>query len=122
MGLKEFAEQEGLAGQGLRAFVVGEEVEEFVAEDGDAAGFEADDGDTGFDFGGEFVEDLEQEGLSAVEHAVVVEGASAAEVGAWDDDLEAGGFEDFDGGFRGTGVEIVIEGVRPEEDWGSLRG
>ncbi len=50
-GFEEFAEQESLPRQGLRAFVVGEEVEEFVAEDGDATGFEADDGNAGCDFG-----------------------------------------------------------------------
>ena len=77
--LEEFAEQEGLFAQGLGAFVVREEVEEFVAEDGDAAGLESDDGDSGFDLGRECVEDVEEQGLGAVEHAEVVERASAAE-------------------------------------------
>jgi hypothetical protein len=95
---------------------VGEEVEKFVAEDGDTAGFKADDGDAGIDLGGKFVEDLEQERLGAVEHAVVVERASAAEVGAGDDDAEAGGLKDFDGGLGGGGVEVVVESVGPEED------
>ena len=105
----------------MGALVVGKEIEEFVAEDGDATGFQADDGDAGFDFGREFVEDLEQEGLGAVEHAVVVERASAAEVGFGDDDAEAGGFEDFDGGFGDAGVEIVVESVGPEEDGRGIR-
>src|SRR6266481_6349776 len=96
------------------------EVEEFVAKHRDATGFEADDGDASFDLWGEFVEDLKQERSGAVEHAVVVERASAAEVGFWDDNAEAGGFEDIDGGFRGAGVEIVIESVWPEKDWRCL--
>ncbi len=50
------------------------------------------------------------------EHAVVVERAAAAEVGFWKDDPKACGFEDFDGGDGGFGVEIVIKGVGPEED------
>src|SRR5258706_2754629 len=96
------------------------EVKEFVAKHRDATRFEADDGDTGIDFGGEFVEDLKQDRSRAVEHAVVVERASATEIGFWHDDAEAGGFEDFDGGFRGAGLEIVIESVWPEKDWRCL--
>ena len=70
----------------------------------------------GFDFREKLVHDLEQQGLGAVEHADVVEGASAAEVGARDGDVEAGGFEDFGGGFGGRGQEVIVEGVGPEED------
>jgi hypothetical protein len=64
------------------------------------------------------VEDFEQKALGAVEHAEVVEGASAAEVGLGDQDAESGGFEDLDGGTGGVGEEVVVEGVGPEEDFG----
>jgi hypothetical protein len=117
--LEEFAEQERLTAQGLSAVVVWKEIDEFVAEDGDAAGFETYDGDSGFDLGLERVEDFEEQTLGAVEHAEVVEGASAAEVGARDENAEASGFEDFDGGAGGGGEEIVVEGVGPEENGGS---
>ena len=63
-----------------------------------------------------------RERLGAVEHAVVVERASATEVGFGHDDSEACGFEDFDGGFSGAGLEIVVESVGPEENRRSLRG
>ncbi len=116
MLLEEFAEEESLFAQGLGARVVGEEVREFVAKDGDAAGFESDDGDSGFDLGLELVEDVEQQSLGAVEHAEVVEGASAAEVGLGDDDAKSGGFEDIDGGAGGGGEEVVVKGVGPEKD------
>jgi hypothetical protein len=115
---EELAEQERLFAQDLGALVVREEVEEFVAEDGDAAGLEADDGDSGFDLGGERVENVEEQGLGAIKHAEVVERASAAEVGLGDEDAESGGFEDFDGGAGGLGEEVVVEGVGPEEDRG----
>ena len=115
---EEFAEQERLFAQGLGALVVREEVEEFVAEDGDAAGLEPDDGDSGFDLGLELVEDVEEQGFGAVEHAEVVERASAAEVGLRDEDAVSGGLEDFDGGAGGGGEEVVVEGVGPEEDRG----
>jgi len=114
--LEKLAEQEGLLAQGLGALVVGEEVEEFVAEDGDAAGLEADDGDSGFNFGFELVEDFEQKALGAIEHAEVVEGTAAAEIGLRYRDAEAGGLEDFDGGAGGGGSEVVVESVRPEEN------
>jgi diadenosine tetraphosphatase ApaH/serine/threonine PP2A family protein phosphatase len=111
--LEEFAEQERLFAQGLGALVVREEIEEFVAENGDAAGLESDDRDSGFDLGFELVEDIEQETLGAVEHAEVVERASAAEIGLGDEDVVSGGFEHLDGGAGGCRLEIVIEGVGP---------
>jgi len=114
--LQELAEEKRLPRQGLGALVVREEVEEFVAEDGDAAGLEADDGDSGFNFGFELVEDFEQKALGAIEHAEVVEGTAAAEIGLRYRDAEAGGLEDFDGGAGGGGSEVVVESVRPEEN------
>ncbi len=65
---------------------------------------------------------FEEQGLGAVEHAEIVEGAAAAEIGLWDSDLITGGFEDFDGGAGGGGVEVVVEGVGPEENARCLRG
>jgi hypothetical protein len=114
--LEKFTEQESLAGKFLGAGVVRKEVEKFVAEDGDATGFESDDGDAGFDFGFERVENFEEQRLSAVEEAEVVEGTSAAEMGAGDEDAVSGGFEDFDGRASGGRMEIVVEGVGPEEN------
>jgi len=60
--------------------------------------------------------------LGAVQHAMVVERAAAAEVGFGDDNAKAGGFEDFDCGFRRGREEIVVEGVGPEKDGASLGG
>jgi hypothetical protein len=116
--VEKFAEQERLLAESSGALVVREEVDEFVAEDGDAARFEADDGNSGFDFGLQFVEDVEEQSFGTVEHAEVVERASAAEMGARDYDAEAGGFEDFDCGFGGVRLEIVVEGVGPEKHRG----
>jgi hypothetical protein len=52
--------------EGAGARVVGEEVAEFVAEDGDAARFEADDGNAGGDLGFELIEDFFQQGFRAI--------------------------------------------------------
>jgi len=117
--LKEFTEEEGLPAEGLGACIVWEEVREFVAENGDATGLEAHYRDAGLDLGLELIEDVEKEALSTLEHAEVVEGASAAKVGAGDEDAESSGFEDFDGGAGGLGKKVVVEGVGPEKNlWG----
>ena len=119
---EELAEQERLAAERLGSGVTGEEVGEFVPEDGDAGGLESDDGDSGFDLGFEMVENLEELRLGAIEHAEVVERASAAELDSGDADAESGGLQDFDGGPCGRGQEVVVEGVRPEQDGRSVRG
>jgi hypothetical protein len=51
VGLQEFAQQESLLREGAGARVLGEQVAEFVAKDGDAARLQTDDGDSGGDFG-----------------------------------------------------------------------
>ena len=113
---EEFAEQESLLAQGLGAGVVRKQVDEFVAEDGDAGGLKPDDGDAGFDLGLELVEDFEQKALCAIEHAEVVEGASATEVRLGHEDAESGGLENLDGSTGGRGQEIVVEGIGPEKN------
>ncbi len=57
-----------------------------------------------------------------VEEAEVVEGAAAAEVMLREGDAEAGVGEDLVGGSHGGGVEVVVEGVGPEEDVGGGGG
>jgi hypothetical protein len=113
---EEFAEEEGLVAELGGAGIVGEEVGELVAEDGGAAWFEDDDGGASGELGGEGVEDLKEIFFCGVEHAEVVEGTAAAEMLRGERDAEAGGGEDLMGGAQGRGVEVVVEGVGPEED------
>src|SRR5579859_1950002 len=110
---EKFAEQECLLTQSLRTGIVGKEVDEFVAEDGNTAGFEPDDRDSSFDLRLKLVENFEKQSLGTIKHAEIVERASAAEVGVWDQDTKAGGLEDLDGGFRRGRKEIVVECVGP---------
>ena len=119
---QELAEQECLLRKRAGAFVAGEEVAEFVAEDGYATWLETDDRDSGGDFGFEGVQDFLQQGFRAIEESEVVEGTATAESGAGDLDAEAGVFEDFDGCLGDFGREIVGESVGPEEDAAALRG
>ena len=95
--LQKFAKQEDLLREGLRAFVLGEKVSKFVAEDGGAARLEHNDRRGGFNLWQKLVHDPEEQAFGAVEQADVVEWASAAKVGAWNGDGEASGFEDLDG-------------------------
>src|SRR5438105_15806975 len=81
--LEELAEQEGRLCQCLGSLIARKQIQQFVAEDGDATGLESDDRDASFDFGRQFVENFQQQSFCAIEHAEVVEGASAAEVGLW---------------------------------------
>jgi len=102
---------EMLPRQRLRALVVWEKVEQFVAKDCDAAGFEANHRDSRFDFRRQRVEDFEQQLLRAVEHAKIVERATAAKICARKNYVISSGFENIDRGFGGRGQEIVVEGV-----------
>ena len=118
---EELAEEEGLVAKLCGARVVGKEVGEFVAEDGGAAGFEDDDGSAGVELRGEGVEGFEEVVLCGVEHAEVVERAAAAEVLRGEGDAEAGGGEDLVGGAHRGWMEVIVEGVGPEEDLGCGR-
>jgi hypothetical protein len=118
---EELAEQEGLVAEFGGAGIVGEEVGEFVAEDGGAGGFENDDGCAGLKLWSEGVESFEEIVLCGIEHAEVVEGTTAAEMLRWERDAEACGGEDLMGSAHGGGVEVVIERVGPEEDLGYCR-
>jgi hypothetical protein len=113
---EELAEQEGLVSELCGAGIVGQEVAEFIAKDAGAAGFEDDDGGSGGELRGESVEDFEEILLGGREEAEVVERAAAAEVLRGELNVEAGLFEDAVGGLHCCGVEVVVEGVGPEED------
>lgn len=122
VGFEEFAKQEGLPGEGLRTFFIGEQVEEFVAKNCDTTRFKADHWDACINFRREFVKNLKEKSFGAGEHAVVVERTAAAEVWFGDGDAEAGGFKDLDRGDGGGGMEIVVKCVGPEENGLHLRG
>ena len=69
---------------------------------------------------GEGVESFEEIVFGSIEHAEVVEGAAAAEMLRGEGDAETGGGENLVGGSHGGGVEVVVEGVGPEEDFGGF--
>src|SRR5205807_1050722 len=52
--------------------------------------------------------------------AVVVERTSAAQLFAWDLDMEPGIFQNFHGGLSGRWMEMIVERVCPKDDRRSL--
>jgi hypothetical protein len=60
--------------------------------------------------------------LRAVEHAKIVERATAAKICARKNYVISSGFENIDRGFGGRGQEIVVEGVGPQENGAAVRG
>lgn len=119
---EELAEQEGLVGEAAGAVVAGEEVEELVAEDAGATGFEEEEGKAAVDLGREFREDAAEVVAGGIEEAEVVKRAAAADVLAGDLDGVSGGVEDLAGGGEGLGMVVVIPGIGPEESLREVRG
>jgi len=113
---QELAQQERLAAQALRILILRKEIGQLVAEDGDAARLEPDDRRAGADVVPQGVEDLAELAPCEAEHAEVVERAAAAERLRGNGNVIAGGLQDLDGRLRRLRMEIVVEGVRPEQD------
>ena len=100
---QKFAEQQSLARQFLREIIIGEEVHQFVAENGGATGLKHNDRNVRFDFCLEGCERLPQQSLGAVQHAEVIERAAAAQSSSRKSDVESGRFQNLDRGFGGVG-------------------
>lgn len=118
---EKIAEEEGLLAQVLGSGMVREKIAEFVAKNAGAGGFEEDDGKASVDPGGETIHDAFEIGAGFGEKSEIVQGAAAADMSSRDLNLEAGVREDFVAGREGLGMEIVVPGVRPEEDGGPVR-
>ena len=115
-GHQEFAQQKSLAGQSLRPFVMRKKAAEFITKHGNATWLEANDGNTRFDFRGKLVKDLQQKRLRTIEHAMVIERTSAAQVRFGHCDAESASLEHFYGSLGSGGMEIVAKGVGPEQN------
>ena len=118
---QEIAQQIDLFAQSRGARVRREQIHEFVAKHGRATGLEHDDRQAVVDFLRQGVHGFDRTTLGLVEHAEVVEGTSAADVGLRNDDLEAGGFEHVERSQRRVGKKVVVESVGPEQDLRSVR-
>ena len=75
---EKLAEQKRLLLQSLGVFVVREQVDHFIAEDGNAARLQADDRHARLDFWPQRSRIAVSRRLAVVEHAEIVEGPTAA--------------------------------------------
>ena len=105
----------GLGLQAAGVGVVGQEVHQLVAEDGDAAGLEAHDGHALAQLRPQLGQDAPEQALGQAQHPVVVQGAPAAQRAARQQYPEAGRLQDTDGGFTHVGVEVIGPGVDPQQ-------
>jgi hypothetical protein len=112
---EEFAEQKGLVTQALGARILREKVDELIAKDARAAGFEEDEEKAGVDLGRAIAQDLFQIGAGLLQKAEIVERAAAADVLARDFGREAGAFEDARRSVEGLRVVVVVPRVRPQD-------
>src|SRR5438132_10422931 len=113
---QKLAERSDQRAQSLCPRIVGEQILQLVAEDRDAARLEADDRNAFIDFAIQGADDVAQPPLRRVEHAVVVERPSAAQRRARNLHREAAALQNPDRRHCGLWMEMVVEGVGPQDD------
>src|SRR2546430_16038420 len=96
LSLKELAEHKCLLLEPPGAFIVREEIRQFIAEDSHTARLKPNNGCTHVDFGLQRVQYLAQEPFGGVEHPEIIERATTAQLLLGDDDLVASRFEHLD--------------------------
>src|SRR5882724_33524 len=111
---EKFAQQIGLALEFLGFKIFAQKVGHLIAKDRDAAWFDSDDRRACLNITPQGGQRLFQRGFRLVEHAEVIERASATECLLRNFYLIAGVLQDFNSGFGDIGMEIVTERIRPE--------
>ena len=118
LSVKEFRQREDLSVKALCVLVVRTEIEHFVAEHGETARLQAHHGCSGLDRGFQVGEYFAEKLVGVIEEPIVVEGAPATQRRARHDDAESGILQYFSSGRSDAGMEIVIEGIGPENHFG----
>src|SRR5204862_4179163 len=104
---EELGEMERLLAEALRVLVVGQHLQQLVAEDGDAARLDADERDACADLLPEGGDRAFEVTACEPEEAVVVQRPSAADAASRNLHLEAGVLELLDGRHPDLGLEVV---------------
>src|SRR3954462_36713 len=104
----------GLLREPPRVLVIRPHLQELVLEDGDAAGFRADDRRAGPNLVSQRVEYTHEVARRQGEHSIVVERAAAAEMSRRDDDVATCVFERLDGSNTDVSLEVIRERVGPQ--------
>ena len=76
---EKLTQQKSLLAEALGIFIVGEKIDQFIAEDCDTTWLQANDGNACANLRLQGLEDLTQQPLSSIEHALVIERTPAAQ-------------------------------------------
>ena len=107
---------ERLLRETLRVWIVRQHLRQLVAEHRDAARLDADDRHAGPDRAPQDTKRSLEVAAGEAQEAVVVERAPAADVPARHDHAKTGVLEHLNGRGPDLRLEVVREGVRPEDD------
>src|SRR5580698_8242318 len=118
---QELIEQQRVFRERLRMRQARKERRQLVAKGQYATWFEADDFDAPLGIGRERFHSIEHAGARAVEHSLVIQRTSAANVARRQRDTKTCTLEDRGRGDRHFGLEEIVEGVREQEHFRSLR-
>src|SRR5204862_4112099 len=105
----------------LSILVVREKIWHFVTEHGQATWFQHYNRNTAGELRTQGEQNLFKEPLSSIQHSKIIEWAATTEGFLWNGNSKACGFKDDGRGLRSLGKEVVIESVRPEDDFGYAR-
>ena len=110
---KKFTQQEGLLAEPPGVFIVGKEIEQFIAEDRYTAWLQANNGNTFCDLWSQRLKNLAQQPFGGSEHAKVIEWSPAAQGLLRDFDLVPGSFKYLYCSLSRIRVKIVVKGIGP---------
>src|SRR5438132_403335 len=117
---QKFAKQIRLAFELLRCKIVAQQIGHLVTKHGDAARLNSNDRRSGFDVSAQSGQCLFQRGFGLIEHAEVIERTPTAERLLRNSYLITRVLQNFNGGFGDRRMEVIAEGIRPENDWRSV--
>src|SRR5689334_18052534 len=118
---QEIAEEDALTRQSARQVVRREEVDELFLERREAGGLEPDQRRTRFDVGLECIERLPPQGLGIIEPSPIIKRPTTAERPRRDRDIKPLGLEQARCCNCRLRLEVIVEGIGPEQDPATLR-
>src|ERR1700676_5033815 len=114
MMLQKLAEEKRLASQPGGAWILREQIAQFIAKDGSAALFQDDDRDAGVNLHAQGAHDSLQIFLGPVEHAEIVQWPPAAEMNLRDGDLETRALKHFQRSTACVRMKVIVKRVGPQ--------
>src|SRR6266567_7225113 len=118
--LEKFAEEKNLPRQLQCFWIVGKQVDEFVAKHGCAAWLKDNDRNFVSYLSLQLLHRAAQKALGTIQHSKVVKRTATADTPFRNSHLESRCFQHFNRSDRGFGMKIIIEGVRPENHRGRI--